>query len=83
MVIGTGEIDGPFDGAGELATKLAASRLLSECYARQAYRYAMGQADEPGDDLTWLAAASSPDAEMTAVLRAVVTHPVFVTRRFE
>jgi hypothetical protein len=82
-IIGTGELDGNFTGAAELATRLAASRVLSDCYARQAYRYAMGQVENPGEDLRWLTAASSVDARMTAVLLAVVNSPVFVMRAFE
>jgi hypothetical protein len=82
-IIGTGEIDGPFSGASELAIKLAGSRLLADCYVRQAYRYMLGQVESPGEDLGWLTAASSADAKMTAVLLAVVNSPVFVMRRFE
>jgi hypothetical protein len=82
-VIGTGEIDGPFEGAAELATRIAGSQLLSRCYARQVYRYAMGDVEPAGADLSWLFAASTPDAKMTAALLAIVQNPVFVTRSFE
>jgi hypothetical protein len=82
-VVGTGEIDGEFVGAAELAVKLSGSRVLSNCYARQAYRYAMGAVEGSQDDLGWLTAASSPDANMTAVLLAIMDNKVFVTRTFE
>jgi hypothetical protein len=82
-VVGTGEIDGDFQGAAELAVKLSGSRVLANCYARQAYRYAMGAVEGPQDDLGWLTAASSADANMTAVLLAIVDSEVFVTRTFE
>jgi hypothetical protein len=82
-VIGTGEIDGDFEGAAELAAKLAGSRLLAACFAKQAYRYAMGQVEGPEDDLSWLTRASSTDMKMTALLLAIVESPVFARRRFE
>jgi hypothetical protein len=82
-LIGTGEIDGDFAGVAGLTARLSGSRLLADCYARQAYRYAMGQIEPPADDLRWLTSASSADADMTAVLFAIVASPVFVTRAFE
>jgi hypothetical protein len=82
-IIGTREIDGDFNGAAELATRLAGSRVLADCFARQAYRYAMGHVEDPVEDLAWLTAASSADANMTAVFLAVIHSPVFVMRSFE
>jgi hypothetical protein len=82
-VIGTGEIDGDFRGAAELVNRLSGSRLLAACFARQAYRYAMGQVESAQDDLSWLTDASSTDAKMTAILLAIVESPIFVTRTFE
>ncbi len=82
-VVGTGEIDGDFHGAAELIDRLSGSRVLADCYARQAYRFAMGQVEEPGDDLPWLTTASSADANMTAALLAIVASPGFATRTFE
>jgi Protein of unknown function (DUF1592)/Protein of unknown function (DUF1588)/Protein of unknown function (DUF1595)/Protein of unknown function (DUF1587) len=82
-IVGTGEIDGDFHGVGELATRLSGSRLLANCYARQAYRFAMGDVEPAQGDLRWLTSSSSPDASMTAVLLALVGSPKFVTREFE
>jgi hypothetical protein len=82
-IVGTGEIDGPFDGAAELANRLAGSRALAECYARQAYRFAMGQVEDPRADLAWLLDAAGADGKMTDVLLAIVNRPEFVDRRFE
>ncbi len=82
-VVGTGEIDGAYVGATALGAKLAGSRLLTTCYARQAYRYAMGQVEPPGTDPTTLAKSFSPDARLTDVLVAIVSDPVFFTRTFE
>jgi len=66
-----------------LIDRLSGSRVLADCYARQAYRFAMGQVEEPGDDLPWLTTASSADANMTAALLAIVASPGFATRTFE
>lgn len=82
-VEGTGEIDGDFTGVAELATKLAGSRLLADCYAKQAYRYAMGQVEDSAESLDWLTASFTPDMNMTAVLLAIVNSKSFVTRTFE
>jgi hypothetical protein len=82
-VMGTGEIDGPFVGAGELVARLSGSRVLAACFARQAFRYAMGQIESPQDDLSWLTVGWSTDAKMTSLLLALVDNPVFVTRTSE
>ena len=83
VVIGTGEIDGPFNGAAELANKLAGSRVLADCYASQAYRYAMGQVEDSAADIAWLLPASTPDAKMTDVLLAIVKNQAFSERAVE
>jgi len=84
-IFGTGEIDGDYNGAGELSTRLAGSRQVVDCYARQAYRFAMGEI-EPGADTAssdWLRTGFSSDRRLTDVLMNIVTSPVFVTRKFE
>ena len=82
-IIGTGEIDGPFRGLTELGTKLVASHHLLDCFARQAYRYAMGQVEGPDEPIQALTAGFSSDARMTGVLLAIVSNPIFAARRFE
>jgi hypothetical protein len=82
-IVGTGEIDGPFQGAADLAKRLAGSRLLANCFARQAYRYAMGRVESPQQDLDFLDQATSPDARMTDALMAIVANHVFSTRTVE
>jgi hypothetical protein len=82
-ILGAGEIDGPFAGLTELASKLAGSRRLIDCFARQAYRYAMGQVEGPDDPLDGLTAGFSSDARMTDVLMAFVSNPIFAVRTFE
>jgi hypothetical protein len=83
VIVGSGELDGPFEGAVELSTRLSGSQLLAKCFAKQAYRYAMGQVEDPDDDIAWLKTASSPDANMTHVLLTVIENPLFTTRTVE
>ncbi len=82
-VAGTGEIDGVYVGVSQLSAKLAGSKLLTDCYRRQAYRFAMGQVEPPGTDPSTLAAGFSPDARLVDLFLAIVADPVFVTRTFE
>ncbi|MBV9948867.1 MAG: DUF1588 domain-containing protein, partial [Myxococcales bacterium] len=82
-LLGFGAVDGAFMGVAELADRIAASQVLSDCFAHQAYRYAMGEVEAPGQDLGWLTAAASPDGRMTDVLLAIVRNPLFVERTFE
>jgi uncharacterized protein DUF1592/uncharacterized protein DUF1588/uncharacterized protein DUF1595/uncharacterized protein DUF1587 len=82
-ILGTGDIDGPFNGVADLAAKLVRSDRPLECFTKQAYRYAMGQVEPPGDDLGSLRAGFAVDAPMTDVLKTIVNDPIFVTRAFE
>jgi hypothetical protein len=43
------DADGEFVGAVELAERLASSRAVSDCYATQWYRFAMGRRDVAGE----------------------------------
>jgi hypothetical protein len=80
-VIGTGEIDGKYDGVAELAPKIAESRHLVGCFVKQAYRYAMGQVEPAsGNDLEALGESFSSDARLTDLLLSIVSAPMFVTR---
>ena len=45
----TEDIDGPFDGAVELAQKLAQSEDVRACVATQWFRFAYGRAEQPAD----------------------------------
>src|SRR5438046_10569798 len=83
VVLGTGEIDGPYQGASELATKLAGSSHLRDCFTRQAYRYAMGDIEPGGLTLASLQAGFASDAPMVRILLNLLTNPIFATRSFE
>jgi hypothetical protein len=82
-VVGTGDIDGPFDGVADLAGKLVRSQRPLGCFTKQAYRYAMGQIEAPGDDLDVLGTGFSVDSRMSDVLMTLVANPIFATRTFE
>lgn len=49
---GTKDVNGPFDGAVELAKKLVKSGEVQECMVRQWFRYAQGRVEGPGDACT-------------------------------
>jgi hypothetical protein len=49
VLSGTLDIDGPFAGGVELATKLAASQEAQSCLARRAYGWAFGRSVEPAE----------------------------------
>lgn len=49
-LIGTTDIDGDFDGAVELAHKLATSNDVRDCVARQWFRYAFGRIEDVQGD---------------------------------
>jgi hypothetical protein len=84
-ILGTGEIDGTYQGVGELATRLSGSQRLVDCYLRQAYRYAMGQVEPPGstETLGWMRPNFSSDAQLVDALITIVGDPRFAARRFE
>jgi hypothetical protein len=76
------DVDGPFVGASELAGKLVNSRQVLDCFARQAYRYAMGQEESApaATVLDRMSAGLSPDSAMVDVLLTLVSDPAFVLR---
>jgi hypothetical protein len=84
-IVGTGEIDGDYDGVGELTARLAGSQRLVDCYLRQAYRYAMGRIEPTAqvDSLAWLRDDFSSDAMLVDALVKIVSDPHFAARRFE
>lgn len=81
-LIGTGDVDGPFRGVTELAARMVASQRLTDCFARQIYRYAMGDMETPADPLfATLRDGLTADTRMTDLLLEVVASPNFVVRR--
>jgi hypothetical protein len=83
-ILGTGEIDGRYDGVSDLAQKVAGSRHLVSCFVKQAYRYAMGQVEPRGDgELQALSESFSSDTRLTDVFLSIVSSPMFVGRLSE
>jgi hypothetical protein len=83
-IMGTGEIDGPYQGVAQLAPKLAGSKHLVGCFVKQAYRYAMGQIEPTdGTSLDVLAGSFSADTRITDLLLNIVSNPIFVARAAE
>jgi hypothetical protein len=50
--VDTRDIDGPFDGVVELATKLSQSAQARECMARQWFRFGYGRGESEADQCT-------------------------------
>jgi hypothetical protein len=48
-LVGTRDIDGPFQGAVELSAKLAQSSQVQQCFATQLYRYVFGKTETADD----------------------------------
>jgi hypothetical protein len=85
-VVGTGEIDGAYRGVAELSRKLAGSQRLRDCFAKQVYRYGMGQIEPTGPGATALSDLSqgfSSDAKLVTLLLKLIQSPLFLSRSFE
>lgn len=48
-LVGTVDIDGPFVGVDELASRLASSTQVADCVVRQWFRFAFGRTETEGD----------------------------------
>ena len=85
-LIGTEDIDGPFDGAPELARVLAGSEQVRTCVAEQWFGFAFGRSPAEDDgcsfDAMSLAFAES-DYDVRELLIAIVTTDAFRHRRIE
>jgi hypothetical protein len=79
---GAGEVDGPFQGAAELAAKLAASPVVSACFVRHTFRYWMGRQERPEDGCGLRAAheAFRKDGDYVALLQDLFTSRAFLER---
>jgi len=68
------DVDGPFNGVAELATKLAASTTVRQCIERQWFRYAMSRYEQTADDCSMksIDAAFQAGSESLNVLPAAL-----------
>jgi Protein of unknown function (DUF1592)/Protein of unknown function (DUF1588)/Protein of unknown function (DUF1585)/Protein of unknown function (DUF1595)/Protein of unknown function (DUF1587) len=80
----TRDIDGPFNGVAELATKLASSSEVKECVTRQWFRYAMSRFEQPVDGCSMKTVLDSFDAagdDLNSLPQAIVQSDAFLYRR--
>jgi len=83
-VIGTLDIDGPFDGAAALGAMLASSETVHDCITRQWFRFAHGRAETEADaeSLTRIGEAfAESDYHIQALLVALTQTDAFRYRR--
>lgn len=75
------DVDGEFDGAVELAAKLATSDDVRSCVARQWFRYAFGRIEDTGGDACSLevldAAFAQSDYDVRELMVALVQTDAF------
>ena len=85
-VLLTSDIDGPFDGAVELAGKLAQSENVHRCVSEQWFNYALGRVagdeDQCSTDALYQTFEAS-DLDVRALIVGVVTSDAFSYRRLE
>ncbi|MCC7535361.1 MAG: DUF1592 domain-containing protein [Deltaproteobacteria bacterium] len=82
-ILGGTDVDGPFRGAPELAQRLAESTQVSECFATQWTRFAIGRADGPADDCVLADVAERFDTaggDIRELIVAVATSDAFLYR---
>jgi hypothetical protein len=81
------DVDGPFQGAADLAQRLAGSADVRACAATQWFRYAFGRSEQmPADGCaldTLSQALAGPTGDFRALVRATVRLPAFRTRALE
>jgi hypothetical protein len=59
QILGSDDIDGPFDGVPELAAKLASSAQVRECAALQWLRFSLGRQERDADECSTQAAIAA------------------------
>lgn len=82
-VLETLDADGPFEGAVELGAKLAQSRQVKECVARQWFRFAVGRPDQDEDACSLSKvydALEAADGDMREAVVAIVKTEAFRSR---
>jgi hypothetical protein len=83
-LVSTRDIDGPFNGIVELATKLAASSEVKECVTRQWFRFAINRFEQPLDGCSMKSVMDSFDAagqDLKSLPQAIVQTDAFLYRR--
>lgn len=83
-IVGSADVNGPFDGAVALAQKLAASSEVQQCVARQWFRFALGRLETEVDGCSLKAVFAAFDStrhDVRQLLTAIVTSDAFLYRR--
>ncbi|MDB4982181.1 MAG: hypothetical protein JWM82_2933 [Myxococcales bacterium] len=82
-VTGT-DVDGPFNGVGELGAKLGSSAKVESCVATQWFRYAIGRGEQAADSCslqTLTQTFHAGGADLRTLPAAIVQTPAFLYRR--
>ena len=83
-LLGSGypNVDGPFDGVPGLVDRLMNGDLVSNCFARQVFRFAMGAVETAADEplVQALGSGFTVDGRMTDLLLALAASPDFSER---
>jgi hypothetical protein len=83
-VTATRDMDGPFNGISELASKLAGSSEVEECVTRQWFRYAINRFEQPVDGCSMKSVLESFEAagqDLNSLPQAIVQTDAFLYRR--
>lgn len=85
-IVGTTDIDGPFQGGVELARRLASSEQVRDCVAEQWFHYALGRATTQDDACTrekMTEAFISSDQNIRELIKSIVLSDSFRFRATE
>jgi hypothetical protein len=85
-VVGTDDIDGEFDGAVELAAKLADSTQVQACVAQQWFRFSLGRLETDDDQCAFdhmQEAFDASDHDVRALVKTIVFSDSFRFRRVD
>jgi hypothetical protein len=85
LITGSRDVDGPYQGGPELATKLGQSLEAKECLALKALKWSLGREDVSGERelVNTIAASLAPGGlDLREVLVSLTKTPQFVTRSF-
>jgi len=83
-LVDAGDASGPFNGAVELARRLAESHEVRECVKNQWFRFALGRNEGEQDACTLQSLSeqfAASDYDIKALLLALVTSDAFRYRR--
>ena len=84
-IIGTDDINGPFDGGVELANLLASSNQVRQCFATQWFRFSLGRMDAAEDGCAFDmmdTAFEESDYDIRELIKTIAVSDSFRFRRF-